>query len=543
VATCLALGTPATSLATTAAAISAGNHHTCAVTSVGAARCWGGNAFGELGDGTTTSTTKPVQVSGLSSGLTAITAGGIHTCALTSAGAVKCWGDNASGQLGDGTETLRTTPVEVVGLTGGVSAISAGEDHTCALTSAGGVKCWGTNANGELGDGTTEHKTTPVDVSGLTSGVAAISSGNSHTCALTNAGGVKCWGYNGDGQLGDGTETNKTTPVQVSGLTSGATAISAGGESGGGNRTCALMSGGGVKCWGGNSSGQLGDGTTSRRTTPVDVSGLTSVTAISAGGDHTCALTSAGGVRCWGNNYLGQLADGMDAGPESCEPFGSSSCSRTSVGAVGLTSGVTAISARAWDTCALVSGGGVKCWGYNGSGQLGDGTGTGPQKCHELPCSTAPANVWGIAIVACATSTGTVKLSPGVSATPAVQTMKIKGTLAGCTGEPFTESHYTAALKTAGPVSCAVLTAAGEAANGVAKYKWTPNAKHSRGNGSLSLLLTETAGAAWSGELVSGSYAPRRFFGTVSESYAGAATCNTRSVKSGAFNGSGVTSE
>ncbi len=272
----------------------------------------------------------------------AIAAGGYHTCALTGGGAVKCWGYNSAGQLGDGTRTDRTTPVDVLGLASGVTAISAGYYHTCALMRLGGVKCWGANDFGQLGDGTHTSSATPVDAVGLATSVTAISAGGVSTCALTNADAVWCWGNNSAGQLGDGTRTPSSVPVAVSGLASGVETIAAGPD-----HACAVVGGGGVKCWGNNGGGQLGDGTHTTSATPVDVLGLASgVEAIAMGYGHTCALTAAGGVRCWGGNYSGQLGDGTirTARPQSTY-LASRAASRRSRQA---TPGRTRARSRAW---------------------------------------------------------------------------------------------------------------------------------------------------------------------------------------------------
>ena len=342
-------------LSSDAIAIAAGENHTCALTSTGGVLCWGQVCSGEPGLNTGTICAKPVAVSGLSSGVTAIAAGYSDACALSNQGAVSCWGANWYGELGDGTNINRTTPVTVSGLSSGVVAIAAGDFHTCALTSAGGVLCWGHNGYGELGDGTNTDHATPVAVSGLSSGVTAIAAGYGHTCALTNTGGVLCWGINGHGELGDGTTTGRSMPVAVSGLSSGVTAIAVGY-----GHTCVLTNTGGAMCWGWNSSGQLGDGTTASRTTPIAVSGLSSgVTAIAAGGDHTCALTSTGGVKCWGWNSCGELGDGTIT-DRSLPAMVS-----------GLSRGMIGVAAGGYHTCALTSTGGVTCWGKNSYGQLG----------------------------------------------------------------------------------------------------------------------------------------------------------------------------
>ncbi len=340
-------------------ALTVDDSHGCARTNEGGVKCWGNNGSGRLGDGTTASRSTPVNVSGLMAGVSGISAGLSHTCALTIGGGVKCWGNNANGQVGDGATTDRHTPVSVSGLASGAAAISAGRDHTCALTTSGGVKCWGDNAYGQLGDGSTTDRHTPVNVSGLTGGVSAIATGYFHTCARLTSGGVKCWGYNAYGELGDNTVTNRSTPVDVSGLTAGVSAVSPGEY-----HTCALLTAGGIRCWGRNDQGQLGDGTRTERHIPVDVSGLTSgAAAISATGrDHTCALTAGGGVKCWGDNLYGQLGDG------------STTDRLTPVDVSGLTNGASAVSTGANFTCALTGAGAVKCWGLNTYGQLGNGT-------------------------------------------------------------------------------------------------------------------------------------------------------------------------
>ena len=295
-----------------AAKLAAGSAHTCALTKFGGARCWGADDNGQLGDGGTNSDKQtPVAVVGLSSGVKTIAAARKHTCAVTMLGGAWCWGDDAYGQLGDGgTNSDKPTPVAVVGLSSGVKDIAAGSYHTCALTAAGAVKCWGQDANGQVGDGIASNaeKPTPVAVSGLSSGVKAIDAGVEHTCALTTAGAVKCWGVNTWGQVGDGTTQNyRSTPVAVVGLSSGVKAIAVGGE-----YTCALTTAGAVKCWGSDFNGQVGDGGSNSVTpTPVAVSGLPlGVKEIAAGGKHTCALTPIGAVRSWGSDSDGQLGDG-----------------------------------------------------------------------------------------------------------------------------------------------------------------------------------------------------------------------------------------
>lgn len=354
------------SVLASAVQVTAGYEHTCALTIMGGVKCWGSNYILQLGDGSNRDRTTPVDVIGLSSGVKAVSAGNDHTCALTIMGGVKCWGYNYLLNYGTAVVPAGTRPIDVIGLTSGVKAISVGGVHTCALMNTGSVKCWGSNGYGQLGDGTQTFRTAAVDVSGLASGVIEISAGFTHTCALMITGGVKCWGSNGSGELGDGTETSRTTPTDVIGLISGAKAVSAGYQ-----HTCAVMTTGSAKCWGSNFDYQLGlgDGGPRMSTTPVVVSGLSSgVIEISAGYWQTCAVLNTGGAKCWGNNDRGNLGDGTTT-PRN-----------RPVDVSGLTTGVAKISVgrgRWHHVCALMNNNAVvKCWGANWLGQLGDGTTT-----------------------------------------------------------------------------------------------------------------------------------------------------------------------
>jgi alpha-tubulin suppressor-like RCC1 family protein len=345
-----------------AVAITAATYHTCVLLADGTARCWGLNGgAGVLGDGTSVDRNAPVTVSGLSNAV-AIDTGDNHTCALQANSNPKCWGFNASGQLGDGTTTSRLTPVDVITPSpNNAVGVSAGGAHSCALLADGSAKCWGNNQTGQLGiSNVAPSNLAPTPVLGGGGGASArdIAAGRNHTCAVRADGTVACWGANDSGQLGIGTTDPQLSPVTVSSLTDPAVAIAAG-ES----HTCALVASGTVRCWGLNSNGQLGDGTTTTRLTPVTVPGVVNAIAIAAGGtlgaSHTCALFADGAVRCWGANGSGQL--GNNTTTQSLLPAVS-------------TFNAVAIAVGEQHTCALLANGFPFCWGLNNRGQLGEGT-------------------------------------------------------------------------------------------------------------------------------------------------------------------------
>ncbi|MEZ4870592.1 MAG: hypothetical protein R3C14_55195 [Caldilineaceae bacterium] len=338
--------------------ITTGAAHTCALNSTGGVQCWGSNEYGQLGDGQSSNRGAPANVIGLSRGVSALATGSAHSCALTVAGGVKCWGDNSAGQLGNSTTLSANIPVDVTGLLSGVRGISAGANHTCAVTTAGGVKCWGANYAGQLGNGSTLNSNTPVDVIGLAAGISAVSAGNGYTCAVTSVGGVKCWGHNGYGELGNGSTVQSDTPVEVVGLAQGVRTIDAGNGA-----VCAVTIDGKAKCWGNNRYGQLGIADTGNISTPVDIVGLSSnINTASIGDEHICVLSMLGDIECWGNNRFGQLGNGDDHD------------SSTPVAVQGVMGKGNAISAGGYHTCALTTVGDVQCWGSNRVGQLGHGS-------------------------------------------------------------------------------------------------------------------------------------------------------------------------
>jgi alpha-tubulin suppressor-like RCC1 family protein/pimeloyl-ACP methyl ester carboxylesterase len=344
-----------------ATSVAAGFYHVCAVLSDGTVKCWGQNANGQLGNGLTTPSSVPVTVSGITNA-TMVTAGAWHTCARLTDSTVKCWGANNEGQAGTGTfGNQYTTPVAVTGLSN-VTAVRAGATHTCSLDSSGNVKCWGRNTEGEIGDNTTVRKTSPTTISGA-AGASAIASYYYSTCAvIASSSAVKCWGYNAYGGLGDGTTTQRNSPVAVSGLT-GAVDVTMGWA-----HSCAKLSNGTAKCWGRNDYGQLGNGTTTLSKTPVAVSTLSSIVELAAGGDEACASVTGGGFRCWGMNDGGELARGL-AGFEATPVVRD----YTAVNKV-----ITSASGSNF-TCVIWDAGSVKCWGANAFGQLGNGTTTPSQ--------------------------------------------------------------------------------------------------------------------------------------------------------------------
>ena len=339
---------------TAATEVAAGANHTCAIQNY-RLMCWGDNSRGQLGNASTTNSDSPVGVTGMDHDVTAVAAGNAYTCAIQS-GALKCWGNNTYGRLGVGPGTMSSPiPLQVVGMTSGLTTVSANNWHTCAIQN-GSLKCWGYNADSEIGDGTVSPSNIPVQTIGMTADVAAVSVGGNHSCAI-KSGALTCWGDDQAFQLGYG-PFGMPTPTPVIAMDAGVTAIAAGQF-----HTCAIQNGA-AKCWGNNGYYQVGNGGAAipyGSWGPVQVVGMTSnVTTIASGMSHACAIQT-GALKCWGLDDSGQLG------------IGGSTASSSPAQVIGLNQAVTKVSTSSGHTCAIQNGT-VKCWGLNTSGQLGDGT-------------------------------------------------------------------------------------------------------------------------------------------------------------------------
>jgi alpha-tubulin suppressor-like RCC1 family protein len=296
-------------------ALGVGELHACAVVA-GAVWCWGEGLAGELGDGRKVDSARPVKVSGVPAGRsTGICGGRRFSCALAD-GTAYCWGVNTAGQLGFGTTAVGAGTASVVttgaGALTGATELSCGQDHACALTSMGVLRCWGHNDNGALGTpDVVVNDVSPraLPVQGLPGPASSVSIAGWHGCAVVG-GAPFCWGTGTAGELGNGGAASTAAPVAVLGLTSGVTAIAAAGAASDGDATCAVRQGA-VHCWGNGQSGRLGNGGISGAKEPVPVAGLPSTALRVAGGDaHFCAALEGGELRCWGRGTAGQLGDG-----------------------------------------------------------------------------------------------------------------------------------------------------------------------------------------------------------------------------------------
>jgi alpha-tubulin suppressor-like RCC1 family protein len=351
--------------------LSAGDSHTLAVDYWGGAYGWGGNEFGQVGDGTTAVKTIPAAISRLAQTSRQVAAGDVHSLALLADGTVSAWGFNGYGQLGDNSTTLSLTPVPTTTTSvsttippvtttiplSGVIAIAAGLNHSLALKSDGSLLAWGQNAAGQLGSNSlidAKQATALATLAGRP--ITAITAGPNHSLALRHDGAVYAWGANESGQLGDGKTKNLLLPTPVTTLTRNIVALAAGAK-----HSLALRNDGTVWAWGANNAGQLGDASTVARLVPVQVSGLTGVTAIAASGEHSLALRNDGTVWAWGNNLVGQLGDCTTA-------------NRSTPRLVANLVGVMAIAAGTAHSAAIRDNGNVLSWGGNWYGQLGDGT-------------------------------------------------------------------------------------------------------------------------------------------------------------------------
>ena len=376
-----------------------GAHHSCAILDNGDLKCWGSDQYGQLGDGgSNTNTNAPSSTAiDLGTGRTAVavSAGQSHTCAILDNGDVKCWGSDSLGQLGDGgtnTDIYAPSSTAIDLGTGRTAvAVSAGHYHTCVILDNGDLKCWGWDNDGQLGDGgsntgTNAPSSTAIDL-GTGRTAVAVSAGEEHTCVILDNGDMKCWGLDSYGKLGDGggnTNTNAPSSTAID-LGTGRTAVAV---SAGEDHTCAILDNGDVKCWGWSFFGQLGYGGSNGdinapSSTAVDLGTGRTAVAVSAGDYHTCVILDNGDLKCWGLDSYGQLGDGGS----------NTNTNAPSSTAIDLGTGRTAVAVSGGEdhTCAILDNGDVKCWGRDFIGQLGDG---GSNTDQGSPVSLSGSNTW-----------------------------------------------------------------------------------------------------------------------------------------------------
>ena len=356
--------------------VDVGSYHACGILTTEQAVCWGYDGDGQLGTGTGTMDTPTAIPGDLAFRITS--GGRYHACAVTLAGMGYCWGQGGDGRLGDGGSVSSPTPVEVISSTDvrlTFRTIGAGLLHSCALTIAQEVWCWGYNGQGEIGVGGAGPGNFVSVATFVGSDYRTLAVGGQHTCALTDAGAARCWGYNASGQLGNGSNGDAEFPVTVAGgftyRTDPAVVPHApdpdfyvpghGNITAGYAHTCAIRTNGASVCWGVNQDGQLGSGSTASSDAPVAVAGGHEFTALSAGYRHTCGLAADGSAWCWGANEYGQLGDGSTDAQLEPVPV-SGGLSFQSIGAGELSS------------CGVTTDGVAYCWGGNEYGQLGTGT-------------------------------------------------------------------------------------------------------------------------------------------------------------------------
>ncbi len=403
------LGVPVRGLSE-ATDVECGPYHSCALLRDGTLHCWGANSSGQLGDGSTINRTLPRQIAGLDRVL-GLALGDDNTCVVLDDGTARCWGNNSGGAVGDGTAgAFAATPQTLPGISAsrdvsvdrgrtcvllsddtvrcwgsmagtmtvtGATQVVAGRDFTCARLTSGSVRCWGGNDVGQIGDGTTVPRSLPYPVMGLETAISlevsnsfAVDPSYSFACSRLMDGTIRCWGANGNGQLGNGTTTGSPAPVMATGITD-ATDVAVGGL-----HVCARLMDGRVRCWGAGDRGQRGDGTLTRMVaTPVMVTGLANAIDVAAGATHSCARIDDlnRSVVCWGDNASGQIGN---TSPETVQ--------RTPDGVFELRDAAQ-VSLGSVHSCARITDGTVRCWGSNSNHELGDGTGGRPSATVRVP--------------------------------------------------------------------------------------------------------------------------------------------------------------